>query len=204
MKSNQSWINKFGIPFILFVLGAVLYYVSPEEQTLGAGIKPVYVHVAFTWVGLTGYVAAAALGIWINIKSRKDLYVHLDTVFSLGFYMLLTGFLLSVIASIINWGGFPFREPRAIIMINILAVSLIITIFYHWRIPAKFAGIMAVFPILVFLFSSEGNRVALHPDNPVTSAPLGIKYSFYGMFFIVLLFAFWLTPKIYSKKISGK
>ena len=44
------------------VVTAVLLLIAPEEATLGAGIRSVYVHVALIWVGLAGFVVAGLLG----------------------------------------------------------------------------------------------------------------------------------------------
>lgn len=52
-----------GLLVACVMAGAALTALAPPERALGDGIRVVYLHVAFTWAGLTGFVAMAALGL---------------------------------------------------------------------------------------------------------------------------------------------
>lgn len=184
---------------LLILLGAVLLWFAPEERTLGHGIKPVYIHVAFTWTGLLGLTLAGLVGVVVFLTASQNLNKWLVVLFKVGFRMFTAGFLLSVLASVINWGGFPFQEPRAIIAMNTLAVGVVVYVFLDWNQSIRLTGVLSLIPILVMELSLQGSRLVLHPDNPVNSAPPNIKSTFYLMFGLTTLFAVWWGRSMYLK-----
>jgi hypothetical protein len=50
-KSIPVWI----IPLALLLFMALLVWQAPVEQSLGQGIKIVYVHVGLIWAGMLGF-----------------------------------------------------------------------------------------------------------------------------------------------------
>ena len=68
-KSKQSWV----IPAVLLALMALLVWVAPIEQSLGQGIKIVYVHVGLIWAGMLGFALNGLLGLVIAVTGSKKL-----------------------------------------------------------------------------------------------------------------------------------
>jgi len=50
---------------VVFLLAGVVTIAAPAEQTLGSGIRPVYVHVGLTWTGTAVFLLAAVLGVLV-------------------------------------------------------------------------------------------------------------------------------------------
>ncbi len=191
MKMNSHLTRRDQI-FLAFVLLAsiVAIWLAPEERTLGAGIKPVYVHVALTWAGMLGYYLSAALGIVSLLSNRPPVFDWLKVIYRVAFLMHLAGLLLSILASYVNWGGFPLREPRAISSLSVVVLGFVVGwIMNAWTQPRL--GILAVVPSAFLIWTVESSRMVLHPEDPVMAAPQGIKYAFLSMFALSFLLSVW-------------
>ena len=69
---KRDWL----IPASLILLMAMIIWMSPEERTLGARIKIVYVHVAFVWSGLAGILISGILSFTIFLDFREQLFAR--------------------------------------------------------------------------------------------------------------------------------
>jgi len=195
-QTSQISTNNKYILLAILLAQMILLWVSPEERTLGVGIKPVYLHVSLTWVGMLLYVLAALFGIGVLITGKNNLASWMNTIFTLAVVFFGVGFLISMIASVVNWGGVPFREPRVIATMNVFIVSGVIWFLSRWINIIRVNGFLILIPIAFMYWGVESSRMVLHPDNPVNSSPDGIRYTFYGMFFLAILLAGWFASFI--------
>ena len=186
------------ILFGILLTQIIILWISPEERTLGIGIKPVYLHVSLTWTGMVLFALAALLGVGVLFTGKNSLASWLKTIFTLAVGFYGAGFLISMIASYVNWGGIPFREPRVLSTINVIVVSAVIWILSQWTNQNRVNGFLSLIPIGFMIWGVESSRMVLHPDNPVNSSPDGIRYTFYGMFILAMLLAGWLA--VYMSK----
>jgi hypothetical protein len=189
-KSRISLTNKF------FLLGIVLaqiivLWISPEEQTLGAGIKPVYLHVSFTWVGMLLLYLAGLVGVIVAISGNDRFTSWLKLCYTIGVAFFGVGFIVSIFASLINWGGIPLREPKMLSALNILITSGTVWVISRWVTQKRVVGLLSMLPPVFMIFRVKGSLLVLHPNNPINTSPDRIKYAFYSMFFLALLLAVW-------------
>lgn len=188
---SQWLIFAIGLLILLLVL------ISPEEKTLGAGIKIVYTHVAVTWTAMVGFGLMAVLGILAGLGVLPQLTKWLDPIswVSLGFWVLSIG--LSMWASMVNWGGIPLGEPRYVATFNLLAVVVITQVLKSWLKNERIRGLLNTLPAAYFLYAVFGAKMSLHPNDPIgTSESIGIQLAFYGMFAMVLLAGVWITVRV--------
>jgi hypothetical protein len=178
----------------------VVLWVSPAERTLGLGIKPVYLHVSLTWTGMLLLFLSGLIGIAVGVSANENLASWLKTIFSLAIGFYSVGFLISMAASFINWGGIPFREPKVLTALNILVVSGVIWVLNRWIHRNRIIGLLSLIPILFMIWTVGGSRMVLHPDNPVNSSSDGIRYTFYSLFFLSILLAGWLLRYLRVKE----
>ena len=54
---------------VIVVLQIIVLQISPEERTLGGGIKPVYLHVSLTWTGMIFLAVNGLLGLAAAVLS---------------------------------------------------------------------------------------------------------------------------------------
>jgi hypothetical protein len=191
MSNNK--LKKIPIwPLILIlVFGVIIVLVSPEEKSLGSGIKSVYVHVALTWMGMLSLTVSGAFGLYGLFFGNKKIYRLVFIAFGVSIAFYILGYFASMISSYINWGGVPFQEPRFISSLNVIIAAILsggLMFIVPWE---RFKSALAALPIVFIFWTLQTDRMALHPDSAVETAPLGIRLSFYGMFLISFLFYLW-------------
>jgi hypothetical protein len=190
MASKSSrWI----LAALIIAAGLVLW-LSPEERTLGQGIKIVYVHVAVTWTSMVGFVIMGLLGIGVLVYEREDIRLWMNTTGLVSSFGWVLSIILSMWASEVNWGGVPLGEPRYIATFNLLAVIIIVQVILLWIPPIRLRGLIGTVPAVFLIFSVLGSRLILHPTNAIrATASLGIRFSFYSMFVLVMFIATWVV-----------
>lgn len=185
---------------LIIVTQIIVLLLAPEEGTLGQGIKPVYLHVSLTLTGMILLYLTAVLGFVLFFWENEKLGFWLHSVFSVGYGLYLAGFLVSLLASYINWGGIPIMEPRIRTASNVLAVATIAFVLSILVSHRRLVGAVSLFPAVFMAFTVSSSTLALHPDNPVNSSPLGIMLTFYIMFFLALILAGWWLAYLYQKE----
>jgi hypothetical protein len=184
----------------LTLLAALLLWLAPNEKTLGAGIKPVYLHVALTWTGLVGLAAAALAGLVVLLTARAVLERWAHLAGGVGFAFFAAGFGLSMLASQVNWGGIAWTEPRNAAALNTLAAALIAQVVGGWPVPLRVCAALRLLPVVVYGLSVTSAALILHPRNPITtSSALGIQFAFFGLFGLCLLAAGWMVLYLHAR-----
>ncbi len=178
---------------VIIILQAVVLVQAPNERTLGVGIKPVYLHVSLTWVGMILLLLSAILGLAALVTNNARLTSWLRTFFMIGLSLYVIGFLVSMYASWLNWGGIPYREPRIHNAINVVVAGIASWILFELLPFNRIKGLAAMLPAAFILLGGQSDRMALHPENPVSTAPAGIQNTFFIMFGLAILLAVWLV-----------
>lgn len=198
VEKIKNFITGWWLLGVIVLLQTIVLVLAPNERTLGAGIKPVYLHVSLTWVGMIFLLLSGIVGVILLFVNREGLARWHRYIFLTGIIFYTVGFVISMYASLVNWGGIPYQEPRIRNTINVVVVGIAAWILYelvnNYRVQAA-AGILP----LIFIFLARGSdRMVLHPDNPVGSAPLGIRATFLIMFGLSILLSLWVFAKLFS------
>jgi hypothetical protein len=193
-SSKFSQLNWLILACILLTQMIILW-ISPEERTLGVGIKPVYLHVSLTWTGMLLLFLSGLIGIAVVVSNSGKFTSWLKTIFSLA-----VGFFISIVASFINWGGVPVREPKVLTALNVVVVSGVVWVLTRWIHRKWIIGVLSLIPVLFVIWTVGGSRMVLHPGNPVNSSPDGIRFTFYSLFFLAILLAGWFFGYLRGKE----
>ena len=188
--SSAAWVRWLLLGMILSAQLLVLW-IAPEEKTLGTGIKPVYFHVSLTWTGMLLLAAALLLGIAVMIAGNQKYIIWQARVLNSGFFLYVLGFVVSMYASVINWGGVPFNEPPVRRAITFILTGIILWGSSWWFSAPRFKAVFGMLAALLLLLATESSQSILHPESPVNTSPLSIKSTFYVMFGLGLLLAAW-------------
>jgi hypothetical protein len=182
-------------------IGAALVIFSPAEQTLGEAVKVVYVHVALSRAGGIGLLVAGLIGIAVLITDGDSLdrWLKAAGIVALAIYAL--GFIVSIAAQALSWGGIAWREPRVAAALNGLAVGLIVVILAGW-VPwrrlrgARYVGLAA------FIAWTQMNATnILHPGSAISSSPSGlIRFTGLALLVLTLIAGAWVVWEIASSK----
>lgn len=154
---------------------------APAERTLGDGIKWVYIHVALTWTGMAGLAAAALLGLALLITGRPALEAWVRQVGGLGLAFFAGGWLMSAVASQVNWGGIAWSEPRNQANLQVLAAGVIVVVAGSWLSQPRGHGALYLLLFGWMLWALNASALVLHPRNPIfTSSAPGFAAAFLG------------------------
>ncbi len=187
LRTNRSVI--LGLLLVLAALTTLWIWYAPSELTLGSGIKIVYLHAASIWAGMTGLTLAGLLGallLWRPGTPHLERWTRSIAWVAYGLFVL--GFLLSLLAAQINWGGVFWQEPRMLSNLRVAAVGLIALVLASWPVSARIKGALWAAFAAFLLGSTLFTPLLLHPGDPIqTATSRAIQITFYGLFVLVLL-----------------
>ncbi|TAK13868.1 MAG: hypothetical protein EPO32_03675 [Anaerolineae bacterium] len=187
----KTFLRSFWPPLLLSSAALLLAVLAPEEKTLGDGIRVVYVHVALTWTGMLLLGGTALLGLAVVAVPRPAWAAFQRRLYGVALAFFALGYGMSMLASLVNWGGVPIREPRFITSMNVLVIGVIAWFLADLFENPRLAGLLRAAPVLFLVWSVQTSTVVLHPASAVNTAPPGIRYTFLGMFAIMLALAAW-------------
>jgi len=185
--------KAWGVFAGILLLALLVLLISPQEQTLGKGIRSVYVHVGLIWAGITGLGMAGLLGLALLVTDRHKVRLWMDRLGWLGFGFYTAGFFISGWAQIVNWGGIAWFEPRLASGLTMMAMAVILLVLSNWLPWGRLAGLLtfAVIPLLVW--STTSADLILHPRDPIgSSSATGIRLTFLLLYLLSLAAGGWL------------
>jgi len=182
-----------GFTFLAVAI-ALLLWLAPAEKTLGTGMRSVYLHVGLIWTGIAGFGISGLLGLWVLVRNDARLDGWAQTVAWVACGFFAAGFLSSMLASKINWGGVFLDEPRNRSALMVLCVALIVQIWGSWPVWPRLKGLFRMALVVIFAWSNLTTPLVLHPQNPIrTSTSTAIQNSFLGIFLLFSLAALLLV-----------
>jgi len=187
LRSPAGLVRGFTFLAVAIVL---LLWLAPAEKTLGTGIRAVYLHVGLIWTGIAAFSIAGLLGLLVLWRGDARLDGWAQTVGWVACGFFAAGFLSSMLASSINWGGIFLAEPRNRSALLVLCVALIAQIWCSWPVWPRSKGLFRVVLVAVFVWSDLTTPLVLHPQDPIrTSTSVAIQYTFLGIFALFSLAA---------------
>ncbi|MEJ2748853.1 MAG: hypothetical protein P8183_13265 [Anaerolineae bacterium] len=188
-KSKKlSWL----FPVVLLLLMAMLVWLAPVEQSLGQGIKIVYVHVGLIWAGMLGFAVNGLLGLITAVTNNKKLADWLHIIGLVSLIIFVASVIVSLVAEQVNWGGIFWQEPRNTAVFSVTAVAIIILVLNSWLPWRRVQGILAAGLAAYAILTLPSAPMVMHPENPArTSSSMGIQGAFYGVFVLAVLIGVW-------------
>ena len=98
------WRSVGGLVVVLLIAWVAALN-APSEQSLGTGIRLVYIHVGLIWVGLLGITVAGLCGLVALAFASPWSERWLGPLAWVGLGMFIAGFLFSMPAASVNWGA---------------------------------------------------------------------------------------------------
>ncbi|MCZ7543474.1 MAG: hypothetical protein M5R40_08025 [Anaerolineae bacterium] len=148
--------------------------------------------MSLTWAGTAGLAAAGALGLALAISGRGGLLVWMRLAGWAAWALYLAGFLVSMLAAHVNWGGVNalfWQEPRTVGAMRALAVALIVQVVNVWLPWPRVCGLLSAgLAAFVVWLSRGGDDFLLHPGDAIGgSTSPGIQLTFLAMAALWLL-----------------
>ena len=180
----------------LLTAAAVLIVLAPPEQTLGNGVKVVFIHASLMQTGAIGLIAAGLVGLVVAALGRAELAGWMRAIGGVALAFYAAGLGMSMVAAQINWGGVYLQEPRMAAGLNTLALALIVMIADEFLMPSRtgqrIAGLLSAGLAVFMVWAIAVSPLVLHPRNPIGTSPsFAIQASFYGLLGVTILAAIW-------------
>ena len=187
-------MSKFKSPLIMFFASvlaiAVLALFGPEEQSLGANVRIVYLHGAWVLTAEIAFLAAALAGLAALI-TRRDVFHNWSAALGLTGIVFWVSYLpLSMLAMQTNWNGLFLAEPRFRLAMIFAVVGVLLQAGL-WIMGNKLltsAANIAYIVVLRAIFASASN-VMHPPPSPIFNSG---NYVIIG-FFVALNVLAWVA-----------
>jgi hypothetical protein len=173
------------------VLGVLWALLAPEERSLGAGIRPVYLHVSATWAGVT---LLYLVGVWGGVAALLPrvgrVSVWLRAGWTAGLTAFAAGFALSLVAARVSWGGVFWAEPRVLASIAVVALGLVALAVEPGDRPRRWGPSLWAVAALACYGVLRNADTFVHPERPIRpTTPWSIRGTFFGLYALFLVSA---------------
>ncbi len=187
-------MSKLKSPLMLFFIAvlaiAVLALFGPEEQSLGANVRIVYLHGAWVLTAEIAFIAAALAGL-AGLIARRDVFHHWSAALGrAGIVFWVTYLPLSLLAMQTNWNGLFLSEPRFRLAVTFAVVGVLLQVGL-WMMSNKLltsAANIAYIVVLRVIFATAAN-VMHPPPSPIFNSG---NYVIIG-FFLTLNLLTWVA-----------
>ena len=165
MSNIKSPLVWFGLTVLAILLMALM---GPQEQSLGANVRIVYLHGAWVLTAELAFLAAALAGLGGLLTRRSGLHRWSAALGRAGIFFWITYLPLSLWAMQSNWNGLFLAEPRFRLALTFAVVGLLLQAGL-WMLNTDRLTSMANIAFIVvlrFVFSTASN-VMHPPPSPI-------------------------------------
>ena len=201
MPKNKSQLTYF----LLTVLAiALLAFFGPEEQSLGANVRIVYLHGAWVLTAEVAMLLAALAGLMGLGTSRKIFHAWSGALGRAGMFFWVTYLPLSLWAMQSNWNGLFLAEPRFRLAVS-FAVTGILLQAGLWLIKLDWLTSLAniIFIVVLRVVFATAENVMHPPPSPIfNSGNYAIIGFFVAMMALSLIASYFLTRVFLTLKLE--
>jgi hypothetical protein len=192
MSKLKSPLTLF---FITIIVIALLALFGPEEKSLGASVRIVYLHGAWVLAAELAFIAAAVAGLIALIARRTSFYGWSAALGRTGIFFWVTYLPLSLWAMESNWNGLFLSEPR-FRLAAIFAVTGVLLQLGLWVINVGWVTSLAniIFIIVLRVIFSTAENVMHPPPSPIFNSGNFVIIGFFlALILLTLVAAYFLT-----------
>ena len=192
MSKLKSPLTLF---FITVIVIALLALFGPEEKSLGANVRIVYLHGAWVLSAELAFIAAALAGL-VAFITKRDLFHQWSAALGrTGIFFWATYIPLSLWAMESNWNGLFLSEPRFRLAV-IFAVTGVLLQLGLWFINTYWITSLAniIFIVVLRLIFATASNIMHPPPSPIfNSGNYTIIGFFLALIVLTLVAAYFLT-----------
>ena len=174
---------------------ALLALFGPEEKSLGANVRIVYLHGAWVLSAEVAFVAAALSGLIALITKRGIFHQWSAALGRTGIFFWVTYLPLSLWAMESNWNGLFLSEPRFRLAV-IFAVTGVLLQVGLWLINMDWITSVAnlIFIVVLRVIFATADNIMHPPPSPIfSSGNLVIIGFFLALIALTLLASYFMT-----------
>jgi hypothetical protein len=182
MSKLQSPLTLFLVTVIVIALLALF---GPEERSLGANVRIVYLHGAWVLAAELAFVAAGVAGL-VALVTRSAVFHRWSAALGrTGIFFWVTYLPLSLWAMQSNWNGLFLAEPR-FRLAAIFAVTGVLLQVGLWLIDTDWITSTAniLYIVILRVVFSTAENVMHPPPSPIFNSG---NYAIIGFFLVLIL-----------------
>lgn len=192
MSKIKSPITYF---FITVIVIALLTLLGPEEKSLGANVRIVYLHGAWVLTAEFAFFTAALAGL-LGLLLRKDIFHAWSAALGrTGILFWITYLPLSLFAMQSNWNGLFLAEPRFRLAM-IFAVTGVLLQAGLWLFNISWVTSLGniIYIIVLRVIFSTADSIMHPPPSPIFNSGNYVIIGFFvGLNLLALLAAYFLA-----------
>ena len=192
MTKTKPPLIYFSITIIVI---ALLTLFGPEEKSLGANVRIVYLHGAWVLAAEVAFIAAALAGL-LGLVLRKEIFHAWSAALGrTGIVFWLTYLPLSLFAMQANWNGLFLAEPRFRIAMIFAVTGVLLQLgllLFNISWLTSFANILYIITLRVVFATAQ--NVMHPPPSPIFNSGLwNIILFFVGLNILAWVAGYFLT-----------
>jgi hypothetical protein len=197
MSKLKSPLTLFSITVIVIALLALF---GPEEKSLGASVRIVYLHGAWVLAAELAFVAAGLSGLGALITRRPVLHQWSAAFGWTGIFFWVTYLPLSLWAMQANWNGLFLAEPR-FRLAAIFAVTGVLLQVGLWLLSTDWITSAAnlVFIVVLRLVFSTAENIMHPPPSPIFNSGNYVIIGFFIALIALTLVASYFLTRVFLK-----
>jgi hypothetical protein len=185
---------------LLIIIIGLYSLLGPEEKSLGANVRIVYLHGAWVLTAIVALAAASLTGL-VGLVTRAGRWHRWSQAFGrTGMLFWITYLPISMWAMKTNWNGLFLGEPRWRIAVIFAVTGLLLQAGLALiGLPAITSGANLVFGIALGIGLLNVDTVLHPPPSPIFNSGNGrIELFFLGLNLLVLLAA-WVIARLWYR-----
>ena len=198
MPKLKSPLTLFSITVIVIALLALF---GPEEKSLGASVRIVYLHGAWVMAAELAFAAAGLAGLVALITRRPILHQWSAALGRTGIFFWVTYLPLSLWAMQSNWNGLFLAEPRFRLAV-IFAVTGVLLQVGLWLVDMDWLTSAAniLFIIVLRVIFSTAENIMHPPPSPIFSSGNFVIIGFFLTLITLTLVAAYFLTRVFLPK----
>lgn len=176
-----------GILTLLGLAVVALLLWMPPEQTLGAVIRPVFLHGALVRVGLLTFAAAGVLGLVYLLRPGGKWLAWCTATQEVAVAVWIVYALSSAVTTKLAWGQWiAWEEPRVRASLNVLWFSIAALLLVRWVGSGLFTALANVAVAVVTWMLIRGAGIIRHPFDPIGTSGSQLYGLIYWLLVLVI------------------
>jgi len=192
-------MTKITSPLIYFLITvlaiALLTFLGPEEKSLGANVRIVYLHGAWVMAAEAAFIAAAFAGLLGLVLRRELFHAWSAALGRTGIVFWVTYLPLSMFAMQSNWNGLFLAEPRFRLAITFAVTGILLQVglwLFNIAWLTSFANIIYIIALRVVFATAQ--NVMHPPPSPIFNSGLWNVIAFFvGLNILAWVAGYFLT-----------
>jgi len=199
MSKYKSQLAYFFLTLAVIVL---ISFFGPEEKSLGAGVRIVYLHGAWVLTAELAFVLSGIAGLFGLVMRRDALHDWSAAFGRTGIVFWITYLPLSLWAMQANWNGLFLAEPRFRLAIIFTVTGVLLQLGLWFMDRDWVTSLSNIVYVVVLLASFAGAEDIMHPGpSPIFSSGNAFIIGFFlAMIALAFLSAYFLTRMFLNLK----